>query len=122
MMVGNSKDFISFIQLSFLMYTSYFVLFGHFFYHAYLNQELSGGIDSGDGKGKHVSEGVTIISAETHDSRIRKLKNKNLENECINRETVDTGVSKKAPKEDAVEGRQLRNRNEKQAQKGKQMQ
>ena len=40
------------------MYTSYFVLFGHFFYHAYIVKSDDHGI-----KEKVRQDGVTIISA-----------------------------------------------------------
>ena len=65
-------------QLSFLMYTSYFVLFGHFFYHAYLNPDTAAG-----GKGENgiqrrgVGDGVTIISAQTDESIVRSSELKN---------------------------------------------
>ena len=64
----NWLFFIAF-QLSFLMYTSYFVLFGHFFYHAYLVAAGEQGV-----KGKVLHEGVTIISAGT-DSTITRPSN-----------------------------------------------
>ena len=46
------------------MYTSCFVLFGHFFYHAYLARNEGQGI-----KEKVLQEGVTIISPGTHDMK-----------------------------------------------------
>ena len=51
------------------MYTSYFVLFGHFFYHAYVAGNTEQGI-----KEKVLQEGVTIISAGT-DNTIMKSSN-----------------------------------------------
>lgn len=55
------------------MYTSYFVLFGHFFYHAYLAGTSEQGI-----KAKVLQEGVTIISAGT-DNPIMKSSNGHIE-------------------------------------------
>ena len=57
--MGNNSTFNLF-QISFLMYTSYFVLFGHFFYHAYMVKNDDQGI-----KEKVRQDGVTIISADT---------------------------------------------------------
>ena len=72
-----------FFQLSFLMYTSYFVLFGHFFYHAYLAGDGEQGI-----KEKVLQDGVTIISAAT-DSTITKLSNENDTERNFNKNTND---------------------------------
>ena len=55
--MDNNSTF-NWFQLSFLMYTSYFVLFGHFFYHAYMVKNDDQGI-----KEKVRQDGVTIISA-----------------------------------------------------------
>ena len=54
------------------MYTSYFVLFAHFFYHAYFGSTDGQGI-----KEKVLQEGVTIISAGT-DSTIMKPSSKDV--------------------------------------------
>lgn len=122
------------IKLSFLMYTSYFVLFGHFFYHAYIVKNVDQGI-----KEKVLQDGVTIISA--HDAILKSSNGddrnlKKVDNDSMNRNNstktdgTDFGsnVHKKAPKhlnskQDRVvdqnepEGRQLRSRGEKLRQK-----
>jgi hypothetical protein len=59
------------------MYTSYFVLFGHFFYHAYVAGTGEQGI-----KAKVLQEGVTIISAGT-DNTIMKSSNGDIEDKSL---------------------------------------
>ena len=63
------------------MYTSYFVLFGHFFYHAYLNPDTAAGGKCENGiQRRGVGEGVTIISAQTDESTVRNSELKDDEN------------------------------------------
>ena len=57
--------------------TVYFVLFGHFFYHAYLAGTGEQGI-----KAKVLQEGVTIISAGT-DNPIMKSINGDIEDKNV---------------------------------------
>jgi len=122
------------IKLSFLMYTSYFVLFGHFFYHAYVVKSDDQGI-----KEKVRQDGVTIISANDTILKSSSGDDRNLKkpiNDSLKRNgpkksgDLDHGsdLHKKTSKytcskqdnladNNESEGRQLRSRGEKQRQK-----
>jgi len=125
------------IKLSFLMYTSYFVLFAHFFYHAYFGSTDGQGI-----KEKVLQEGVTIISAGT-DSTIMKPSSKDVLDQNLKKNGVKSSNGRPSNNENsnssmqihkeeseyaspnhdnmangnAQEGRQLRSRGEKKRQK-----
>jgi len=122
------------IKLSFLMYTSYFVLFGHFFYHAYIVKSDDHGI-----KEKVRQDGVTIISANdtilksssgdernlkksVNDSVKRNGSQKNGDNEYVSDPHKNTSKYTSSKQDNLAdnnesEGRQLRSRGEKQRQK-----
>lgn len=88
------------IKMSFLMYISYFALFGHFFYQAYLSSSSARGNGNKNAKGKVVQVGVAAISAETTNGAITKPKseNENKNDRVINEVTddckSDTGASR----------------------------
>ena len=72
------------------MYTSYFVLFGHFFYHAYLSDSTVVGNGEQGIKEKVLQEGVTIISAGT-DSTIIKSNNEDENEGNFNKNITNSG-------------------------------